>query len=272
MVEELEQRQLMAASVGWDGPGRGAAQLSYYLGGTQGELSTADFKAAIDTALQAWSSAAAVTFTQVSNPGLENSLDITFKSIDGSGGVLAQAYFPKDVNRSRIAGDVQFDTGENWEIGNARGNAAFDLVLVAVHEIGHALGLDHSYVLNSVMADSVSPASVFTSLSSTDVNSIRQLYAPANTSSVGTNPPPTPAPPTNSSPSTPPVNTPTISFVPRFWWRVFNRFGFFGVGWQRAAANDTSESQSCALGHIPNSGSDAHLPDSILSRLSNRWR
>ena len=61
------------------------------------------------------------------------------------------------MNPARIAGDVQFDSSERWEVGNALGGAAFDLVYTAVHEIGHALGLDHSNVAGSVMARTISP-------------------------------------------------------------------------------------------------------------------
>ena len=151
LMEFLEGRRLLTASVGWDGPGQGTAELTYYLGPTGGAMPQATFESAIETALQAWESVANVHFVQTNQPGLKDSLDLTFRRLDGAGGTLAQAYFPDDVNWSSIAGDIQFDSADTWEVGNARGNAAFDLVEVAVHEIGHALGLDHINVRGSVM-------------------------------------------------------------------------------------------------------------------------
>jgi hypothetical protein len=181
--EHMEGRLCMAASVGWDGRGQGSASLTYYIGDAPANLglSQDEIESALETALAAWSSTADITFTQTQTRGLPDSIDFSFAPIDGKGGTLAQAYFPDDVNPRIIAGDVQFDTSEQWENGNARGNAAFDLVYVAVHELGHALGLDHSEDAGSVLAARASANQRFTALSPHDVDDVLALYAPART-------------------------------------------------------------------------------------------
>ena len=187
-VEGLEERRVLAASVGWDGPGQGSADLTYYIGQAPNGMSQSTFEAAIETALKAWSDVADINFAQTNQPGLNNSLDFTSKTIDGSGGTLAQAYFPADANRSRIAGDVQFDSAERWEVGNGQGASAFDIVLVAAHEIGHALGLDHSSDGSAVLYPSVSPTQSFVGLDADDIEAIQSLYAakPGSTTDSGT--------------------------------------------------------------------------------------
>lgn len=178
-VQPLEARRVLAASLGWDGPGLGSADLTYHVANSPDSLSQAETNAAIETALAAWSNAADVSFTPTNQSGLRDSIDISFTNIDGVGGTLAQAYFPDDVNPARIAGDIQFDVSDAWEVGNSLGNRAFDLVYVAVHEIGHSLGLDHAQSFGSVLAPSVSPGQSFTTLEAVDAAEIQDLYASA---------------------------------------------------------------------------------------------
>jgi hypothetical protein len=173
-------------SAGWDGPGRGSARLTFYIGAVPAYLDRAAVESAIESALAKWAAVANITFTKTTLPNQLRSIDFTFAKIDGPGGTLAQASLPHDVDSEPTAGDVQFDSAEAWEIGNASGHGAFDLVHVALHEIGHALGLEHSRAIGSVMAPTVSPDQSSNGLDRADGDAILRLYAPARR---GTAPP-----------------------------------------------------------------------------------
>ncbi|KAM1544450.1 hypothetical protein ACFX10_044907 [Malus domestica] len=85
---------------------------------------------------------------------------------DGRGGILAHAFPPTN-------GRFHYDADEAWAVGAVAD--AYDLETVALHEIGHLLGLQHNSVEGAVM--SLGVRSGFTqSLHADDIQGIKALY------------------------------------------------------------------------------------------------
>lgn len=114
-----------------------------------GGLPAATLKAAIEEALGRWAAVAPLHFVEMVDSGPMPStsdynasgrpmLRFGHRPIDGQYGILANAYYP---GLTGLAGDVTFDTAELWRISGAQGGS--DFLEVALHEIGHALGLAH---------------------------------------------------------------------------------------------------------------------------------
>ncbi|CAG9812932.1 unnamed protein product [Phaedon cochleariae] len=70
-------------------------------------------------------------------------------NFDGPGKVLAHAYFP---NENSKCVEIHLDAEEKWYLGNSTSpDGQTNLLMVLIHEIGHALGLGHSGVNTSIM-------------------------------------------------------------------------------------------------------------------------
>jgi hypothetical protein len=128
---------------------------------------------AVVQAFQAWASRTHFTFSQAPSSSRPDLTVGFFRSdhrdgapFDGPDGTLAHAF-------SRTDGRFHYDGDERWTVGAVSG--AFDLLTVAVHEIGHLLGLGHSLVPQAIMYPYIPPGAT-KGLHPDDIEGIRVLY------------------------------------------------------------------------------------------------
>jgi hypothetical protein len=144
---------------------QGVATLTYKIGEQLNELpnphnglSLDDIKTTIQKAFDAWSIAIPVDFNLAEgNRSATFNIKWAEKAHDGDGqpfddiGLLyAHAFYPKKCG-GNFAGQCHFDRGNSWSLNGATNT--FDLQTVAMHEIGHLLGLADLNHTNSIMRE-----------------------------------------------------------------------------------------------------------------------
>jgi Matrixin/Putative peptidoglycan binding domain len=151
-------------------------QLRWFL--QTGTPDLTDEAAAVQRAFNTWASHVPLNFTQVASAAgahftvewLTGDHGDNFP-FDGSGtatfNIFAHAFFPED-------GRIHFDEAETW--AHSHGGGSVDLESVALHEIGHALGLRHSGLADAVMFFAIN--SERRELHEADIRGIKSRYPP----------------------------------------------------------------------------------------------
>ncbi|XVF84880.1 hypothetical protein PTKIN_Ptkin17bG0074700 [Pterospermum kingtungense] len=141
---------------------------------------TDEQKAVFTRAFEKWSAVTPLTFTQTDS-FITADIKIAFYSgdhgdgepFDGVLGTLAHAFSPTN-------GRFHLDMDENWvvsgDVTQSSLSSAIDLESVAVHEIGHLLGLGHSSEEDAIMYPTISSRTKKVELANDDIQGIQSLY------------------------------------------------------------------------------------------------
>uniref|UniRef100_A0A0R3S5F7 ZnMc domain-containing protein n=1 Tax=Elaeophora elaphi TaxID=1147741 RepID=A0A0R3S5F7_9BILA len=164
--------------------------LTYSIESLTSELSEHEVREALRKACDTWLAVIPLTLTEISKKaditvGFARRMHDDPWPFDGQGGVLAHATLPS-------SGILHFDSDEKWVYMNPKAISSYDstdVLQVAVHEIGHVLGLEHSSDSDSIMTPFYQEAVdnrgnyIMPKLSISDIRSIQYLYGTNDKSS-----------------------------------------------------------------------------------------
>jgi hypothetical protein len=156
--------------------------LTYAFGDGTTDVPGNDEQDAVRRAFATWSAAVPIAFREVS-AGEGPDIRIAWTNAkcgdaDMTGQLVAHADFPPGcgVLNNTLPRPVHFDNQEShWFVGGLVINW-FDVETVALHEIGHILGMDHSQFPTAVMSATMKPHRRRNVLTSDDLEGIRRLY------------------------------------------------------------------------------------------------
>ncbi|XP_028320711.1 collagenase 3 [Gouania willdenowi] len=183
------------------------------------DLKKSDVDKAMRNALNVWSDVTPLTFKKLYNGNADIMISFgshehgDYNPFDGPNGLLAHAYPPGEG----MGGDTHFDEDEQW----TKDSSAYNLFIVAAHELGHALGMSHSSDPGALMYP-VYAYSTGYPLAEDDIEGIQALYGP-NPDHKKVKPKPV-APdkcdPKLSFDAVTELRGETIIFKDRFYWRL----------------------------------------------------
>lgn len=170
----LEPSPYLLSSYSWP-----ITELKYGFGTLTGDVGAAFQRDAVIAAMNSWSAVAPVAWAERANPDILVSF-VPAAHGDGYDFVseYAHAFYPWSCGPfscASLAGDVHFND-QSWTWGTGNGGSVQDVQSVALHELGHSLGLGHSADPNASMYATKPFGAIKRNLAQDDINGILAIY------------------------------------------------------------------------------------------------
>ncbi|HEV3164220.1 MAG TPA: matrixin family metalloprotease [Isosphaeraceae bacterium] len=145
------------------------------------KFTTAAWEQQIEKGASVWEAVANINLALVSDDGTAIGAngnqqddprfgDIRIGGMSQGSTQLAFTYAAPPFNGGTLAGDMFFNTDQSWQINGT----TYDLLTVAIHEMGHALGMSHSADSTAVMYATYSDAKQ--TITTDDTSGIQSIY------------------------------------------------------------------------------------------------
>ena len=176
LLQGLMAADYVTEGTGWANRNAYGVALQYVFTTLTNKVPASEVQTEILRAMHSWTAITNVQFNSGTNAAASTTVAIEFGTsvngdptpFDPSGTILAHTYYPDPPNPEPIAGDMHFNPAENWSVGGGT-----DIYTVALHELGHALGLGHT----TNPADVMYPYYRFgAELSPNDIAGVQSLY------------------------------------------------------------------------------------------------
>ena len=164
--------------------------IEFYIGfnGSEDGTSAADYQSALNNAMTSWGNNSNFQYSPISaykDPCLitESNIYNSVRFKDDECGTafgattLAVAVSGYDDSNNTYVTAIGFNSLHDWGIHDNNSSSPYDFKRVALHEVGHTLGLDHSGTTASIMYPSYQ--NNVTTLQTDDINGIRAIYGNA---------------------------------------------------------------------------------------------
>lgn len=205
LLEGLEKRELLYATTGglWSEPQRvtfsfapdgtsvGGTPSAWFQAMAARGISQTTWQNQFREAAAIWEAVTNINFVEVADNGTAFSAagnqqsdprfgDIRIAGIPQSSSILGLCFYPPPYNGGTLAGDIVMNTSQAWNV-----NSTYDILTVALHEMGHALGMNESSIAQADMYGYYT--STNQALNSDDVTGVQTIYGGRHSASGESN-------------------------------------------------------------------------------------